>query len=128
MLGLFIAALLTGCSATQAEHENLVRRVRALENRVAVLEGRGPGAAGGSAKGPTARATVEVAGDAEAVYLRVDRHRYRVPGNIPVGTYSIRAVFGPGRPTVAGDVTLGAEEQVRIVCDAAVRRCQAERL
>ncbi len=130
---LLASAVLLGCGVTQAEHDNLKRRFRALERRVARLEGRTPVPntkkelpKKSGAKEQRPRAAVRVDGDAHQVFLRAGRRRHPVPGMIPVGRYAIRAVFDEGKPPVqAGEVELQRSKITTIHCSRAKRSCTA---
>jgi len=45
------------------------------------------------------------------------------PGKVPVGTYTIRAVFGHDAAVTAGEITVGAGETVTLVCNERFKRC-----
>lgn len=122
--GALFLVVLAGCGVTQAEHENLILRVKALENRVAVVEGRRE-PDGSEKKLPKGNVSVE--GDAVRVYVRHKKHRYPVPGAVPPGNYSIRAVFQDGSPpVVSGRASVVAGKTTKISCVRADRRCTAD--
>lgn len=138
---LFTSMLLSGCGASQAEMDNLKRRISTLERRVRSLEGgpakakskvkskRGRGKAKAKNKVPAepgAQGSVDIAGDALRVFVAGPRKRLPVPGIVPAGSYEILATFQEDKaPIVAGKVTLAADAKVLITCEAAQSRCLA---
>ena len=61
-------------------------------------------------------------GDARSVWLVSDDGRYPV-GQIPPGSYQIKAWFDQPEPAVAGSVTLHDGERVTLRCIGAMARC-----
>lgn len=71
-------------------------------------------------------AVVTLAGGAHELRLATGDQRLP-PGDVPPGTYTVEVRFDGALDFVpAGRVTLGADEQVRIVCNANLLRCRKE--
>lgn len=73
---------------------------------------------------PPPKASVRIAGDATLVTL-VGSGTYGA-GEVPPGTYTIKAIFGDAEPVGSGSVTLAAGQSVSVRCSAKFRRCASE--
>lgn len=132
-------SLLGGCgSASQDEKiEELSRKVATLEKRVKAAEGGKKGAKGKAAKGkskagktkaPPAgpKARVEVAGDATKVLLTNGKRKFTLPGDVPVGEYTVLAAFEESaQPAQAGAATVTEGKTTTLTCTTASKACTA---
>ena len=149
----WISALtLGGCFGSEAgpvdgEVDQLKQRVTRLENRVKNLEGRGnrqgkagktPAAGqgrngkapagkskGGKTPGPAPQPVdLSIEGDAKAVVLTNGQRKFKVPGKIPPGEFTVLAAFG--EETLAKKGTIAIEdgtEQATLLCDSVASTC-----
>lgn len=128
-----------GCGPSQAEVDNLERRVNALERRLRAVEGGEPPKArrGGRKRGaaaparpapvPSGPVRIDVLGDAKQVLLGARERTIPIPGQVPPGTYAVLASFADGEePGKAGSVEITGPGPVTVTCATATRRCLAE--
>lgn len=70
-----------------------------------------------------AHGTVQVAGDADKVVLVGVQQRYRVPGRVPPGRYSIAMAFGGGELQAGDAVNVVEGGTITIRCDGLLETC-----
>ncbi len=97
----------------------------APEPRPAATQPAPPPAEADSPSPKPVTATVTFTGADSLALEEVDfRHRFAA-GQVPPGRYRILAGFGGADPVAAGELTLGAGQQVTLECDPDFRRCRA---
>ncbi len=129
-----------GCGAAGQDEklEELSRKVATLEKRLKTLEGGKKGAKGKSAKGKSKsgkgkakapagpKAKVEVAGDAVKVLLTNGKRKFTLPGEVPVGEYTVLASFEEtAEPAQAGAATVTEGKTTTLTCTTADKACTA---
>ncbi len=152
MLWLFGALMLTACADTanlEKEVADLKRRVTQLEKAgggaakgakagkakagkatkakagKAGKAGKAKGAKAGKAKAPAGpKVAVELTGDATKVSLNNGKRGFSVPGEIPVGEYTIQAAFaGDAALADVGSLTVVEGAAITVSCSSANRAC-----
>lgn len=132
---------LGGCSAAGQDEklEELSRKVATLEKRLKAVEGgkkgKGKAAKGKSKAGKTKtkapvpvgpKAKVEVAGDATKVLLTNGKRKFTLPGDVPVGEYTVLASFEESaQPAEAGTATVTEGKVTTLTCTLAEKACTA---
>jgi serine/threonine protein kinase len=69
------------------------------------------------------KATVQVQGDVQRVWLVGDMGRHPA-GEVPPGTYTVQAFFDEGTPVVTGTITVAAGETRTLTCSNALLACR----
>jgi len=137
-----LALLLAACTQPAIEEEDpakdkqiaeLIDRVNKLEQRLKVVEER-PGRGKTPTKKPQPRrpepdgplVAIKLTGDATKVLLAAGGERkWRLPGRVPAGEYSLLAAFGEGKLERRSKIYVREGEPMSLNCMSSTESCSA---